>query len=66
MDVFIGFLLDNQVHIALISETWFTGESGVTTFAIRQAGYEIDHTYREKRGGGVAIIWKSNIKKNVI
>ena len=39
-----------------------SSESGVTTFAIKEAGYEIDHAYRSKRGGGVAILWKQQLK----
>ena len=62
IDEVIQFLSDNQVAIACISETWFSEEGNITTFAIKEAGYEIDHTYRSKRGCGVAILWKSNIK----
>lgn len=54
-------LHDNSVDVAFVTETWFSGESGTTTYAIREAGYEIEHSYRGKRGGGVAIIYKSNI-----
>ena len=62
MNEFILLLHDNHVDIAFIPETWLSSESSVTTSAIREAGYEIDHVYRGKRGGGVAIIWKSNIQ----
>ena len=57
---------DNQVDIAFITETWLSNESSVTTFAIKEAGYEIEHAYRSKRGGGVGILWKSslNVKCN--
>ena len=53
---------DNQIDIAFITETWFSEEGNITTFAIKEAGYEIEHTYRDKRGGGVCILWKSHIK----
>lgn len=56
------FLQDNQVDIAFITETWLSNESSVTTFAIKEAGYEIDHAYRSKGGGGVGILWKSSLK----
>jgi hypothetical protein len=55
-------LYDNQVDIAFITETWLSDEGSVTTFAIKEAGYKIDHAYRSKRGGGVAILWKSSLK----
>ena len=66
MDLFIEFLYDNQVGVACVTETWFSDESNVNTFAIKEAGYEIEHAYRSKRGGGVAIIWnkKINVKCN--
>ena len=53
---------DNQIDIACITETWFSDEGNITTFAIKEAGYEIEHTYRDKRGAGVCIIWKPHIK----
>ena len=56
--LFIEFLEDNQIDIACITETWFSDEGNITTFAIKEAGYEIEHTYRDKRGAGVCIIWK--------
>ena len=62
VDEVTQFLLDNQIDIACITETWFSSESGVATFVIREAGYEIDHLFRSKRGGGVAILWKPCIK----
>ena len=59
-------LHDNQVDIAFITETWLSDESNTITFAIREAGYEIEHAYRSKTGGGVAILWKKhhNVKFN--
>ena len=61
MDLFIELLSDNQVQVACITETWFSDESNVTTSTIKEAGYDIEHAYRSKRGGGAAIIWKKNI-----
>ena len=64
-------LHDNHVDIAFITETWFSDESNVTTFAIKEAGYEIEHAYRSKVWGGAAILWKKqhnvkcNFKRNV-
>lgn len=58
---FVQLLDDNDVDVALVTETWLSAESGTTTFAIREHCYEIEHSYRGKRGGGVAIIYKPNI-----
>lgn len=67
VDEFTQLLSDNHVEVACVTETWLSDESGVTTYAIKESGYEIDHTYRSKRGGGVAILWKShiNVKSNL-
>ena len=61
-DNVIQLLTDNYVDIACITETWLSDESSNTTFKIKESGYMIDHTYRSKRGGGVAILWKPSIK----
>ena len=59
-------LIDNNVQIACISETWLSDKSSITTSIIKEAGYEIDHVYRDKRGGGVAILWKNvKVKHNL-
>ena len=62
VDEVVQLLVDNQVDIACITETWLSSESSSTTFAIKEAGYEIEHAYRSKRGGGVAIICKPHVK----
>ena len=59
--MFINLLYDNQVDVAFVTETWLSDERGTITSIIREAGYEIAHSYRSKRGGGVAIIYKPNI-----
>ena len=62
MDLFIELLYDHQVQVPCITETWFSDEGNVITSTIKEAGYEIEHAYRSKRGGGAAIIWKNNLK----
>ena len=54
-------ICDNHVDVALVTETWLSDERGTLTCSIREAGYEIEHSYRSKRGGGVAIIYKPNV-----
>ena len=44
-----------------MTESWFSEESNVATSAIKEAGYEIEHVYRGKRGAGAAIIWKKDL-----
>ena len=58
---FMQLLDDNDVDVALVTETWLSGESGTTTFSIKEMGYEIEHSHRSKKGGGVAIIYKPTV-----
>ena len=56
-------LSDEDIDIACVQETWLSSESSVTTSIIKQAGYNISHVFRnEKRGAGVAILWKEKFK----
>ena len=68
VDEVAQLLLDNQVDVACITETWLASESSATTFAMKEAGYRIDHAYRSKRGGGVAILYKPHdkVKNNIL
>ena len=60
---FLNYIEDHKADICCISETWFSSEKGVHTKAIRDAGYKIFHAFREeKRGGGVAIIYRQRLK----
>ena len=59
---FLQVLEDNEISIACICETWFNREKGTFTKSIKDAGYQIIHSFREeKRGGGTAIIFKENL-----
>ena len=56
-------LEDNDIDVAGVCETWFDAANGVFTSTIKNAGYEIIHGHREdKGGGGVAIIYKKQLK----
>ena len=59
--MFVQLLYDNQVDVAFVNETWLSDESSIITFAIKEAGYNIEHSHRSKHGGGVAIIYKPNV-----
>ena len=65
MDEVISILLDNNIGIACISETWLSSQSNSITSIIRNSGFDILHNYREKRGAGVAIIWNTNLNKQI-
>lgn len=54
-----------MIDFACVSETWFTSMSNSTTSILNKSGYNISHCFREKRGGGVAILWKHSIGKQV-
>ena len=50
-------LSDNSADIALFQETWFSAENSVATAKIKSAGYNLKHSFREKRGAGVAALY---------
>ena len=53
---------DRNISIACITETWFDKKTGPFSKTIRDAGYKLNHAYREnKRGGGCAIIYKEKL-----
>ena len=49
LDSFLQVLEDNGIHIACITETWFDSRNGKFTSTIKNAGYDIVHSYREKK-----------------
>lgn len=59
----MDFLVDNNVHILFVTETWLTDQNNHTTALIKEHGYKIYHHFRkEKTGGGVAVIYKASLK----
>ena len=61
--IILQILNDEGIDIACIQETWLSAECSATTAIIKEAGYNISHMYRtDKRGGGVAIIWKNKFQ----
>ena len=55
-------LKDKNVDIAAICETWLPDKNNPTTAKIKQFGYFILHDFRtDQRGGGTALIYRSNI-----
>ena len=65
MDDILAILLDNNIGLAFISETWLSSQSNITTSVLKQSGYNISHNFRQKRGAGVAIIWNDSLDKQI-
>ena len=61
----ISVMVDNDISISLITETWFSSISNPTTAIIKNSGFDIIHCYREKRGAGVAVIWDTRVAKQI-
>lgn len=58
---FIQTLVDNDIDIAFVSETWMTCANNLTTGLLKESGYIMFHSFRsDQRGGGVAILTKSS------
>ena len=65
VDDVLSVCIDNDIDFGLFQETWFSSQSNATTAVIRNAGYNIVHNFREKRGGGVGIIYSNRISNQV-
>ena len=52
-------LCDLDTDIAFITESWLDDETSLTTAIIKSYGFQICHTYRTGRGGGVAILYRN-------
>ena len=60
---FLQIIDDMNIEIACVCESWFDSEKGVFSKTIKDAGLQLHHAFREqKKGGGVAIIYKNNLK----
>ena len=60
---FVALLDDEDLDIVAITETWMSGQHSNITAELRDKGYSMYHFNREKRkGGGVALVFKSNFK----
>ena len=65
LDEIIAFLFDNNIELAFISETWLSSQENTKTALLKSAGFCLTHCFREKRGGGVCILWHEKLKKRV-
>ena len=57
----MSILIDNNIDLAFISETWLSSQSNSITAHIKSYGYDFIHVFREKRGGGVGILWNKRV-----
>ena len=58
----LGTLVDKDIQVACITETWFDSKTGKFSADIKEAGYELIHGFREgQRGGGSAILYKKTL-----
>ena len=53
-------ITDNNLDFLDLTETWCTDKSSVSLGFITPPGYTIQHTNRESRGGGVALIYRDS------
>ena len=61
----LTLMIDGELDLAAITETWFKSELNNCTATLRENGYSIFHFHREnKGGGGVALIYKKEFKMN--
>ena len=68
-DVLVESLEDNKTDILVCTETWMKSGNEVwfQTSDLHRAGYRITKARRQgKRGGGIGLIHKSNVKANKI
>ena len=65
IDELLCVFADNDIDIACISETWLSSQANSVTAIIKSAGFNISHCFREKRGGGTAILWRDNLEKQI-
>ena len=65
VDDVISVMIDKEIGLGLFTETWFSTLSNSTTAIIKNYGFDIIHSYREKRGAGVAIVWNTRIGKQI-
>ena len=62
LDKMLQILDDRNINVSCFTETWMDCEHSSITRVTKDHGFNIMHSYRSNnRGGGAAIIYKSNI-----
>lgn len=56
----VDYVVENDVDILALTETWLTGDSTVAAGEVTPEGYKLHHVPRSRRrGGGVGVLYKS-------
>ena len=61
----MSVIVDNNIDLAFITETWLSSQSNSITGHIKSYGFDLVHVFREERGGGVGILWNKRIQKHI-
>ena len=60
-DEFVDVVLQNNLDLVTISETWFKPDDNLVPHECTPAGYSLHHIPRPKKtGGGVALLFRSS------
>ena len=63
VDNLMQYVINNNITIFFITETWLTESNNHTTAVIKSYGYKISHNFRpDFGGGGVAVVHKHCLK----
>ena len=63
IDFIMQYIVDCNISIACITESWLTDQNDYVTFRIKNYGFSLSHKPRENgKGGGVCFIYKPDIK----
>ncbi len=66
-DVIKDHLIDHDIDILSLTETWFKSQHDQRTSDITPSGYKLVHTPRTgRKGGGVALLYKSGLMLSVL
>ena len=66
VDLISEYIVNDQINVAAITETWLTKDDEQLSNDITPKGYTMHHATRDgRRGGGVAIIAESRFKPTV-
>ena len=61
----MSYIIDNQISICFVSESWLTSDNNNITATIKSYGFGIIHkprkSFEKSRGGGVAIIHRGSL-----
>ena len=64
---FVDFVTENNLHIFGICETWLTPDDVSSVGHLTPSGFTFRHVpMRHKRGGGVAVLLRSNLQHKII